>query len=227
MDAVTIMTAVNNLNMVNTLNMLAVQNEDAFIVTENGKECEIMSGSILDAYIGKDCVVSLFNDVGGIKGKLMDADADYNEIMNSDLSDGSIILMHDIHEPSVKCATEKLIPELVNEGYKLVTVSELAAAKDVTLQSASYSDFWDSSLQAGRVAGYAGNSDASSDGSDSSEDSSAADGADVSDGSDGSSDSSSDGSGDGSDGYSDGSSDGSDYSDGSEDGSYDDGSEEY
>lgn len=79
--------------------------------------------------------------------KLMDADADYNEIMNSDLSDGSIILMHDIHEPSVKCATEKLIPELVNEGYKLVTVSELAAAKDVTLQSASYSDFWDSSFR--------------------------------------------------------------------------------
>ncbi len=40
MDAVTIMTAVNNLNMVNTLNMLAVQDENSFIVTENGKECE-------------------------------------------------------------------------------------------------------------------------------------------------------------------------------------------
>ena len=145
--------------------------------------------------------------------KLMDADADYNEIMNSDLSDGSIILMHDIHEPSVKCATEKLIPELVNEGYKLVTVSELAAAKDVTLQSASYSDFWDSSLQAGRVAGYAGNSSDSTDSSDGSESS---DSTDVSDGS-------SDGS-DVSDG-SDDSSDGSDYSDGSsDDGSYDDGS---
>ena len=37
MDAVTIMTAVNNLNMVNTLNMLAVQDENSFIVTENGK----------------------------------------------------------------------------------------------------------------------------------------------------------------------------------------------
>ena len=80
MDAVTIMTAVNNLNMVNTLNMLAVQDENSFIVTENGKECEIMSGSILDAYIGKDCVVSLFNDVGGIKGKLMDADAQWVKI---------------------------------------------------------------------------------------------------------------------------------------------------
>ena len=157
--------------------------------------------------------------------KLMDADADYNEIMNSDLSDGSIILMHDIHEPSVKCATEKLIPELVNEGYKLVTVSELAAAKDVTLQSASYSDFWDSSLQAGRVAGYAGNS---SDSEDSSEDGS--DGSDSSDGSDVSDGSSDEGDySDGSDesDYSDGSSDDGSYDDGSyDDGSYDDGSEE-
>ena len=157
--------------------------------------------------------------------KLMDADADYNEIMNSDLSDGSIILMHDIHEPSVKCATEKLIPELVNEGYKLVTVSELAAAKDVTLQSASYSDFWDSSLQAGRVAGYAGNSSDSADSSDGSESS---DSTDVSDGSSDGSDVS-DGSDDSSDGsdYSDGSSDDGSYDDGSYDyGSYDDGSEE-
>lgn len=157
--------------------------------------------------------------------KLMDADADYNEIMNSDLSDGSIILMHDIHEPSVKCATEKLIPELVNEGYKLVTVSELAAAKDVTLQSASYSDFWDSSLQAGRVAGYAGNSSDSADSSDGSESS---DSTDVSDGSSDGSDVS-DGSDDSSDGsdYSDGFSDDGSYDDGSyDDGSYDDGSEE-
>ena len=147
--------------------------------------------------------------------KLMDADADYNQIMNdSGLGDGSIILMHDIHEPSVKCATEKLIPELINEGYKLVTVSELAEAKDVTLQSASYTDFWDSSLQAGRVPGYAGNT---SDSTDSSDESDSSDGSDVSDGSTDESD--------GSD-YSDGSSDesdGSDYSDGSSD----DGSEEY
>ena len=117
--------------------------------------------------------------------KLMDADADYNQIMNdSSLGDGSIILMHDIHEPSVKCATEKLIPALIDQGYKLVTVSELAEAKDVTLQSASYSDFWDSSLQAGRVAGYAGNSSDSEDSSDEGSDGSdSSDGSDVSDGS--------------------------------------------
>ena len=158
--------------------------------------------------------------------KLMDADADYNQIMNdTSLGDGSIILMHDIHEPSVKCATEKLIPALIDQGYKLVTVSELAEAKDVTLQSASYSDFWDSSLQAGRVAGYAGNS---SDSEDSSEDGS--DGSDSSDGSDVSDGSSDDGDySDGSDesDYSDGSSDEGSYDDGSYDESYDDGSGEY
>ena len=158
--------------------------------------------------------------------KLMDADADYNQIMNdSSLGDGSVILMHDIHEPSVKCATEKLIPALIDQGYKLVTVSELAEAKDVTLQSTSYSDFWDSSLQAGRVAGYAGNS---SDSEDSSEDGS--DGSDSSDGSDVSDGSSDEGDySDGSDesDYSDGSFDDGSYDDGSYDESYDDGSEEY
>ena len=146
-----------------------------------------------------------------------DVNKDYDEVMNGDLTDGSIILMHDIHEPSVQAAI-KMIPELVQKGYKLMTVSELAAAKGVTLQGANYSDFWDSSLQKGIVAGYSGNTtdtsgDESTDGTDTSNDGST----DTSDGSsdDGSSDdeSSDDGS------YDDGSSDDSSY----DDGSYDEG----
>ena len=142
----------------------------------------------------------------------LDVNKDYDAVMNGDLTDGSIILMHDIHEPSVQAAI-KMIPELVQKGYKLMTVSELAAAKGVTLQGANYSDFWDSSLQKGIVAGYSGNTtdtsgDESTDGTDTSNDGST----DTSDGSsdDGSSDdeSSDDGS------YDDGSSD---------DGSYDEG----
>ena len=43
MDIATTMAAVNYFNMVNTWNMLAVQDENSFIVTENGKECEIMN----------------------------------------------------------------------------------------------------------------------------------------------------------------------------------------
>lgn len=93
----------------------------------------------------------------------LDVNKDYDAVMNGDLTDGSIILMHDIHEPSVQAAI-KMIPELVQKGYKLMTVSELAAAKGVTLQGANYSDFWDSSLQKGIVAGYSGNTTDTSDG---------------------------------------------------------------
>ena len=153
----------------------------------------------------------------------LDVNKDYDAVMNGDLTDGSIILMHDIHEPSVQAAI-KMIPELVQKGYKLMTVSELAAAKGVTLQGANYSDFWDSSLQKGIVAGYSGNTtdtsgDESTDGTDTSNDGST----DTSDGSsdDGSSDdeSSDDGS------YDDGSSDDGYSDDGySDDSSYDDGS---
>ena len=145
----------------------------------------------------------------------LDVNKDYDAVMNGDLTDGSIILMHDIHEPSVQAAI-KMIPELVQKGYKLMTVSELAAAKGVTLQNANYSDFWDSSLQKGIVAGYSGNTtdasgDESTDGTDTSTDGSS----DTSDGSsdDGSSDDESLDDGSSDDGSSDdGSSDAGDYS---------------
>ena len=145
----------------------------------------------------------------------LDVNKDYDAVMNGDLTDGSIILMHDIHEPSVQAAI-KMIPELVQKGYKLMTVSELAAAKGVTLQGANYSDFWDSSLQKGIVAGYSGNTtdtsgDESTDGTDTSTDGST----DTSDGSsdDGSSDDESLDDGSSDDGSSDdGSSDDGDYS---------------
>lgn len=148
--------------------------------------------------------------------RLMDADADYNAVMNGDLTDGSIILMHDIHQPSVQAAI-RFIPELVARGYKLVTVSEMAEAKNVDLQYACYVDFWQSTFDRGEIPGYQGtvSTDGTSDSSDTSGDSSGDGSSDVSDGS-------GDGSGDGSDGsdVSDGSSDDGSY----DDGSYDDGS---
>lgn len=67
------MISINNLNMLTMLNALQEAN-NIIIINDNGKEYEDMSGSILDQYIGKECVVSLFNEVGAIKGKLMDAD---------------------------------------------------------------------------------------------------------------------------------------------------------
>ena len=60
----------------------------------------------------------------------------------SEVTDGSIILMHDIFSTSVD-AVEKLIPKLIKKGYKLVTVSELAAARGVTLEAGTaYGSFY-------------------------------------------------------------------------------------
>ena len=129
-----------------------------------------------------------------------DVDLDYKSIMEDNasvLKYGTIILMHDIHEPSVKAA-ERIIPELINMGFKLVTVSEMAEAKNVTLQVASYNNFWQDILDQGLVPGYAGNSTSDADTSDSTESDDSSGGENTEDSGDGSEDGS-DGSDDGSD----------------------------
>lgn len=58
----------------------------------------------------------------------------------NNIKDGDIILMHDISAPSADAAVE-LIPKLIQKGYQLVTVSELAAYKNKKLKSGySYSN---------------------------------------------------------------------------------------
>ena len=71
MDVAT-MVAINNLNMVTVMALQAANN---VITIVNGERMEEdMDGSMLDQYMGKECTISLFNEVGAIKGKLMDAD---------------------------------------------------------------------------------------------------------------------------------------------------------
>ena len=60
-------------------------------------------------------------------------DQTYQVVMDN-AQDGSVVLMHDIHEWSVKAAI-RMIPDLIAKVFKLVTVSELAEAKGKTLQS--------------------------------------------------------------------------------------------
>ena len=55
--------------------------------------------------------------------------------------EGDILLLHDIHSSSVDAALA-LIPKLIDAGYQLVTVSEMADARGVQLQSGGvYTDF--------------------------------------------------------------------------------------
>ncbi|MBQ8803789.1 MAG: polysaccharide deacetylase family protein [Tyzzerella sp.] len=58
-----------------------------------------------------------------IKGQIM-----------STVKDGDVVLMHDIYETTVQAIIE-LIPELKEQGYQFLTVSELAEMRGVSLQN--------------------------------------------------------------------------------------------
>lgn len=60
--------------------------------------------------------------------KNKNADMVYNAIMK-DVKDGAIILCHDLHSTTVD-AMERVIPDLIEQGYQLVTVSELLSYGD-------------------------------------------------------------------------------------------------
>lgn len=72
--------------------------------------------------------------------KTRDAKKTVDAVMKQ-VGDGDVILMHDIHTETIDAALE-LIPKLEDAGYQLVTVSELAAAKEKKLKNGGkYTDF--------------------------------------------------------------------------------------
>lgn len=54
--------------------------------------------------------------------------------IKKNVSDGDIILMHDIH-PTTAEAVEKIVPWLLDQGYDLLTVSELMERKGIKLKN--------------------------------------------------------------------------------------------
>lgn len=78
MDIAT-MVAINNLNMM-TMMQAMQQRQNVITILSNGKEIRDMEGSMLDQYMGQSCTVSLFNEVGAIKGTLMEADSQWIKV---------------------------------------------------------------------------------------------------------------------------------------------------
>lgn len=59
------------------------------------------------------------------------------EAIRKDVQDGSIVLMHDLYDATA-AAVETIVPELIEQGYQLVTVSEMFAAKGIFLEAGNY-----------------------------------------------------------------------------------------
>ena len=62
-----------------------------------------------------------------------DADTTYRNVMN-DSTPNDIVLMHSLYTSTAE-ACERIVPELMDQGYQLVTVSELMQYLDVESKS--------------------------------------------------------------------------------------------
>ena len=94
--------------------------------------CRFPYGDVTEAHTAAAAMPCILWDVDSLDWELQDRDQIIQRVM-AQIQDGSIILMHDRHMPTVE-ACQYLFPELQSQGYRLVTVSELAAAKGVQLQ---------------------------------------------------------------------------------------------
>lgn len=64
--------------------------------------------------------------------KTRDTDATIKSV-KEEAYDGAIILMHDLHEATTDAA-KTIVPYLIDQGYQLVTVSEMAECRGVELE---------------------------------------------------------------------------------------------
>ncbi len=71
--------------------------------------------------------------------KTRNADKTVNAVL-SKVKDGDIILMHDLYSATAN-ATERIVPALIDMGFDLVTVSELASRKGITMNVKGYGSF--------------------------------------------------------------------------------------
>lgn len=81
--------------------------------------------------VGKPCI---HWDMDTRDWETKDTQSTIDRVLGANLEDGDVILMHDIWQPTIE-ACKTLIPELINQGFQLVTISEMAAAHGVELQN--------------------------------------------------------------------------------------------
>ena len=86
-------------------------------------------------------LAAIFWSIDTLDWETKDPDNTYKVVMEN-VRDGDIILMHDVHQETADAA-ERIIPALLEKGYQLVTVSELAAARGAVLEPGKmYREFW-------------------------------------------------------------------------------------
>lgn len=122
-----------------TLSLAEIQSEigrvDQTLLELTGQGASVVRppyGSIDDNVKASVGTPMILWSIDTLDWKTLDVQQTVDTVMN-EVKDGSIILMHDIYSTSVDAA-EILIPKLIEEGYELVTIHELAKIKGIDLK---------------------------------------------------------------------------------------------
>ena len=91
------------------------------------------------AALAQKGVPAVFWSIDTLDWKTRNAGQTVNTVLGN-VRDGDIILMHDLYSASAEAAAV-LIPELINRGYQLVTVSELASFRGGMQPGQAYHHF--------------------------------------------------------------------------------------
>lgn len=113
-----------------------ISKTDSLIKDLAGHEATVLRppyGSINDTVRSSAGKPIIIWSVDTLDWKTRDAQQTIDNVLSS-AQDGAIILMHDIYSATVD-AVETIVPKLIEEGYDLVTVHELAEAHGVTLEN--------------------------------------------------------------------------------------------
>ncbi len=110
-----------------------------------GREPVIMrppSGEMTDegmAFLGRKSMPAILWSLDTKDWRTRDAQSTAEAVLDS-VQDGDIILMHDLYQSTAE-ATEIFLPELLERGYQIVTVSELSAYRGGMLPGHYYRRF--------------------------------------------------------------------------------------
>ncbi len=107
-----------------------------------GAPCVVMrppGGQYNSAVAGSVGMPLILWSIDTLDWKTRNAQSTQSAVLNH-VKDGDIILMHDLYSPTAE-ASKVIIPELIRQGYQLVTVSELADCRGGMIKGMVYSAF--------------------------------------------------------------------------------------
>ena len=113
-----------------------VSKTNDFVKSVTGKDVELIRppyGAVNQTVISNTDEPLILWSIDTLDWKSKNKDKIREEVLTK-VKDGDIILMHDIYKSTID-ACETIIPELIEQGYQLVTVDELFELKGIDLNA--------------------------------------------------------------------------------------------